>query len=500
MTKENSNSLYKILQGSFIVNKFMNKTLYIIILIIVSVSFSACFAAPKEPEREKYLIPSPTEEISEYDTTIKMALVTDDFVMESWPMMDELYALSGMKAYYKTVRPTDWQDIIGRIMVASEGYDFVELDSYMAYVYQNDLVDISEYVQEYAPNYLEWAMNDYTFASNYAYGQPITYFPFREDTNIFLGCAFADPSMRGETIMDIEEFTIFMEGKQLSFDGSTSELIELIAPYFATSTYWYNGSDNQMVYGPTSDEFKLMLKVLNNFYQLGIIPKDFEYNPPTELTESVNTNTAGIVLATEDNFEWLYEQGYKPVMLNFSTNAYIPVYPSQPSKMGGIIAGTGNEVNVLKFIDACFSDEGRALLNYGVDGIHTIAHEDGSIEYLDPYTMSGDYQWQEQGLTPEGLPGIYYNSWARFDEELLENLIVMRQYLPDDNFLIPTTMIAYTSFQPRQIVHDSVQNVQYEWWTAFIKGEKSLDWDWGEYLSEMNNAGCTQGYLDSSFN
>lgn len=478
----------------------MHKILYIIILIVFIVSFTSCFSPAEAPQNEEYLIPSPQEQMTEFDTTIKMALVTKDFVMESWPMMDELYALSKMKAYYKTIRPQDWQEIVGRIMSAPEGYDFVELDTYTAYAHSDKLVDISQYVEQYAPNYLEWALNDYTFASNYAYGQPITYFPFREDTNVFLGCAFADPSIRGETVMDIEEFTTFMTGKQISYEGSTRELVDLIAPYFGTSTYWYIGNDSQMVYGPTSDEFKLMLKVLNNFYQLGIIPEDFEYNPPTELTESVDKNTAGVVLSTEDNFEWLYEQGYKPVMLNFSSNAYIPSYPNQPSKMGGIIAGTGNEINVLKFIDACFSDEGRALLNYGVDGTHTIAHEDGSIEYLEPYTMSGDYQWIEQGLTPEGLPGIYYNSWARFDEQLLSDLIQMRQYLPEYDFLITTNNIAYTSFQPKQIVRDSVKNVQYEWWSAFIKGEKSLDWDWGEYLSAMNNAGCNQGYIESPFN
>lgn len=488
------------MQGSFIVNKFLNKTLYIITMVFIIASFSSCFTPPEEPEKEDYLIPSPTEQPEGYDTTIKLALVTDNFVMESWPLMDELYSLSKMKAYYKTIRPSDWQDTIGRVIASGEGYDFVELDDYTANVYKNDLVDISQYVEQYAPNYLEWAMNDYTFASNFAYGQPITYFPFREDTNIFIGCVFADPSIRGKNIMDIEEFTAFMEGKQLTFEGSTNELIELIAPYFGTSTYWYNNTDNQITYGPTSDEFKLMLKILNNFYDLGIIPENFEYNPPTNLTESVNNNTAGVVLSTEDNFEWLHEQGYEPVMLNFSSSSYIPSYPNQPSKMGGIVSGTGNEINVLKFIDACFSAEGRALLNYGVDGVHTSVHEDGSIEYLEPYTLSGDYQWQEQGLTPEGLPGIYYNSWARFDRDLLEDLISMRQYLPDDEFLLPTSAIAYTSFQPKQIVRYSVENVQYKWWSAFIKGEKSLDWDWGEYLAAMNNSGCTQGYLDSPFN
>jgi len=481
------------------VKKIVNKTFYIIICLVIGVWLSSCFAAPKEPEKEEYLTTQPAEESTEYESEITMALVSNDFVMESWPIMSYLYNLSGIRANYKTIRPDDWQDTLGRIMADSEGYDFVELDSLSASYYKSELIDISPYLEEYAPDYVAWAKKYPAFASDYAYGQPITYFPVREDSNTFAGCVFADPSLRNTETMDIEQFTEFMLGKEIAFNGSTKELVELFAPYFGTSTYWYQ-SEGQNIYGPTSDEFKIMLKVLNNFYELGIIPQDFEYSPPSDFTESVSSRTAGVALGTESDFEWLYEQGYKPVMLNFSSNAYMPSYPDEPSKMGGIIAGTGNEIDVLKFINACFSDEGRALLNYGVNGVHTIAHKDGSIEYLLPYTQSGTYQWKEQGLTPEGLPGIYYNSWARYSEDLQEELISLRKYLPDNDFLIPTYEIPFTSYQPKEAVKDNVENVQYDWWTAFIKGEKSIEWDWGEYLAVMGSAGCSQGYLDSPFN
>jgi len=481
------------------VKKVFNKSIYILMLSIFISVLSSCFTPPNPLPTEEYMTPQPTQDIESVEKSIKMALVTDKFVMESWPLMTELYTLSGVKAYYKTIRPDDWQDTIGRILASGEGYDFVELDRYNATYYKTHLLDISTYLEEYAPNYLEWAMNSPTFASDYVYGQPITYFPFREDKNIIKGCVFADPSIGDSQVITIDEFTEFMSGKQIAYKGSTKELVELFAPYFGTSTYWYN-QNTQPVYGPTSEEFKLMLKILNNFYTLGIIPEDYEFNPPSEFAQTVAGNTAGVVLSTESDFEWLYEQGYKPIMLNFSSNAYLPSYPDEPSKMGGIVAGTGKEIDVLKFIDTCFSKEGRALLNYGVDGLHTNAHNDGSIEYLEPYTQSGAYQWRRQGLTPEGLPGIYYNSWAKYDEDLLNDLIELRDYLPDSSFLIPASNVAYTGYQSQRITKDSVENLQYEWWTAFIKGEKSVDWDWGDYLSALNNAGCNQGYLDSLFN
>ncbi|MBN2879541.1 MAG: hypothetical protein JXN65_07910 [Clostridia bacterium] len=479
-------------------NIFYYRFTAVIILVLV-LMLSACFAPPEPAAPEEYLTPQPQETEAAYDSTVNMALVTDDYVMESWPVIKKLYGLSGVKANFKTIRPVDWTDTIGRIMSSGEGYDFVELDSYSAYVYNDHLLDIAPYLDEYAPDFRDWALSWPSFASAYAYGQPITYFPFREDSNIFMGCAFADASLRNTNILTLNEFKEFMTGKQLMFYGSTRELVQLIAPYFGTSDYWYT-KDEQMIYGPSSDEFREMLKTLNEFYSAGIIPEDYEYSPPSRTEIGAADNTAGVILGTEDDFEWLYDEGYSPVMLNFSEDAYIPSYPLEPSKTGGIIAGTGNEINVLKFINSCFSEDGRALLNYGEDKLHTLSHTDGSIEYLVPFSGSGDYQWKEQGLTPEGLPGIYYNSWAKYDEALLNELIDMRKYLPENGFLVPSSQIAYTSYLPKQIVRDSVENLQYEWWTAFIKGEKSLDWDWGEYLSQMESAGCMQGYLSSRFN
>ena len=479
--------------------KFLDKKEYIIALIIISVFLSSCFSPPVPESTESYMTPEPTKAIDSIEKSIQMALITEDYVMESWPVMTELYKLSGIKAYYKTIRPDDWQDNIVRILESGDEYDFLEMDSYTAAFYRERLFDISPYLEEYAPNYLQWALNDETFASNYAYGQPITYFPIREDENILKSCVFADPSIRNKDTLNLEEFITFMDEKEIAFRGSTNELVDFFAPYFGINTYWYY-SEGQAVYGPTSDEFKTLLRTLHDFYELGIIPNDYQYNPPTQYTNAVSKRTAGIAFGKEADFEWLYDEGYKPIMLNFSENAYLPAYADEPSKMGGIIAGTGKELDVLKFIDTCFSKEGRALLNYGIGGVHTLAHEDGSIEYLLPYTHSGAYQWQEQGLTPEGVPGIYYNSWAKYSEELLADLIPLRQYLPDNSFLVPAASVAYTSYQPKRIVKESVENLEYMWWTDFITGEKSVDWDWGDYLYAMNNSGATQGYLESTFN
>lgn len=478
---------------------FINKISFIFILSALCVALSSCYSVPTSIPKEAYNTPEPDKNTIDPDKVINIVVVSENLVWESWPLMNELYALSGMKANYKTIRPTDWQDAMSKILASDEQYDMMELDEYNATLYKTKLLDITPYLAEYAPNYAAWANKNASFASAYNYGQPIAYFPFREDTNTFAGSAFVASSAMGADSMTLEAFYEYVRDKQVVCNGSTYELVDMFAPYFGTSTYWYT-KDNVAVYGPTSEEFKQMLNELSNMYSLGIIPNDFEYAPPSYFTVAVQNNTAALALSTQETYEFLYSEGYTPIMLNFADDAYVPSTPLQPSKMGSILTGTGNEFNVLKFIDTCFSKEGRALLNYGVQGVHTLAHADGAIEYLEPYTLSGAYQWRQQGLTPEGLPGVYYNSWARYEEDLLSALIPLRQYLPQNNFHIPYADIPYTSMQARKITKTSVESLQYEWWNAFIRGEKTTDWDWGAYISELTNAGCYQGYLSYSTN
>lgn len=99
-------------------------------------------------------------------------------------------------------------------------------------------------------------------------------------------------------------------------------------------------------------------------------------------------------------------------------------------------------------------------------------------------------------MTPEGLPGVYYNSWAQFDEELLSDLVVTRQYLPDENFLIAKDVIDYKYAIPKRTARANVEALQYEWWTAFIKGEKDIDTEWTRYVSALTGAGCYHGYME----
>ncbi len=70
--------------------------------MIASILLSACAVEPPEVELEPYFTPEP--DVVTEDAVlpeINMVLVSDDFVMENWDVIEELYRLSGVRANFK---------------------------------------------------------------------------------------------------------------------------------------------------------------------------------------------------------------------------------------------------------------------------------------------------------------------------------------------------------------------------------------------------------------
>jgi hypothetical protein len=115
--------------------------------------------------------------------------------------------------------------------------------------------------------------------------------------------------------------------------------------------------------------------------------------------------------------------------------------------------------------------------------------DNGAIVPLEPYTKYDAYQWKEQGLTPEGMPGVYYNSWTRFSQELYDLLVPMRVYAPTDDMLVMKLPVTGSDAVASQVIMGEINPLFHEWWSEFIVGSKSLSTDWSDYIRDINGAG-----------
>ena len=108
-----------------------------------------------------------------------------------------------------------------------------------------------------------------------------------------------------------------------------------------------------------------------------------------------------------------------------------------------------------------------------------------SLSHLPKYNS---FQWKEQGLTPEGIPGVYYNSWMKYPDELFDMLLPMRRYAQDESEIPLSMPVTGANAVASQVVTGSLNPIFHEWWSGFIVGNKSFS-EWRSYINEINGAG-----------
>ena len=470
-------------------NKYIKAKSLVLFLMIVFM-LASCFKMPQE-EETKIPLPTETPPLPAPQTQITMMLKTDDFVMEDWAVMDELFKRSGISAVIKTIRPARFTETLKLNLSSGEIYDIMELPPEYAQAADQYIIDAAPLINQYAPNYVNWIN---TFSSNMLTSLATTMgevkvFPIRQESGVIGAVPFIKNHVEGREF-DASSFynAVFQSGGRFAVPGSTVKLCELMAPFFNTSSGVYL-KDGVETYGPVTEEFKAMLLYLNSMYQNNLLSESFFVYTATNLLFDMTSGdvTAGII--TEKYYEQAYEAGMEPFMFKPVDGAHLLGYTKEPVSYAAITSANGMEVQAMQFIDYCFSDEGRELLNNGIEGLHIRKFDNGVMEPLKPYTRYDAYQWKEQGLTPEGMPGVYYNSWMKFSPELYDLLVPMRQYAPDESteaFWLPVTGNEAIA---SQVVLGELNPLLHEWWSEFIVGSKSLSSDWHRYVNDINGTG-----------
>ena len=179
---------------------------------------------------------------------------------------------------------------------------------------------------------------------------------------------------------------ITQSGGKFAVPGSTYTLCELMAPMFGTSAgaMIKNGT---LVYGPTTEEFKSMLLYLNSLYMNNMISESFFVYTPTNLLYDLKSGDVTAGVFTQDYYEAAFEAGMEPFMFSPVEDAGLPGYAKEPVSYAAVSDVNGNAANAIMLLDYCFSDDGRRLLNNGIEGLHVRLYENGVLQELEPFTQ-----------------------------------------------------------------------------------------------------------------
>lgn len=320
------------------------------------------------------------------------------------------------------------------------------------------IIDLADYLEEYAPNYLYWVDQVDGFANittdeGYRPG-----FVHILDTP---SITKSGPVTRGDwmeklgiktptTIDELHDMLLAMYqeyGAQCEFDATASAFsgawgTNLTISTFPSVSYPIYQIDGQVVYGPVTEEARDYLKTMKSWIDEGILYSDFATR--TSNMGTISDFAAGTfsyyngdtdALATAASY--FTDPDATMVALPYAVREEGDVIPfdgyhSSMSTLTGqgtfsITAACENVELAVSVLDWRYSEAGSFLFNYGVEGISFYYDENGVPQYTDLIVNN------EDGLSATWLAAVYMDeygyveNYTKFDSQMTQEQLEARE-------------------------------------------------------------------------
>lgn len=194
-----------------------------------------------------------------------------------------------------------------------------------------------------------------------------------------------------QSVADLEKIlTQFKEKKGAAAPLSVVGLNSLIT-FAGGFLDFYVDSDGKVQYGLLDDSFKTAVETLHNWYQKGLVDKDFVSLDNATLDSNILNGKTGVTFAAGGSGlgKWLqYMEESDP---QFNLSGFALPYALMTGNLTSEYAGYGsvaisakckNPKLAARFLDYGFSEEGNMLYNFGVEGV-SYTMENGVPTYTD---------------------------------------------------------------------------------------------------------------------
>ena len=275
---------------------------------------------------------------------------------------------------------------------------------------------------------------------------------------------------------------------------------------------WYPDENGNMQYEFMSDRAKEFYTWLNNFYEEGLLDPELTMGDETKLFEKVSRNEVGAFLAypaqipaLESALEANGVEGAELLPLVPPKGPY-----AQMTEILGDVTVNGYVVTescknpevVVALIDYLMSNEGKALMNLGIEGVTYTRDADGTPKFTEYVTANPD------GLAPSevlsafgcqlGLP--YIMSTERGEAMLFEYPEEMRNIFVEVSektkpYAQPTLILPpATEEESKQISGLLGDLTTYVWEMTgkFTVGTADIEAEWDNYVSYLKQLGVDQ--------
>jgi putative aldouronate transport system substrate-binding protein len=373
---------------------------------------------------------------------------------------------------------------------------------------QGALVNILDYVNE-MPNFKKW-MDKYPEISKSAIAADGKMYKFPNEgfgeTNRMIWLVrddvFKQHGLTAPKTYD-ELYTVLKKLKELypnsyplAFrSGASLTMMKNLSANFSTNEGYYY-ENNELKYGPISDNYKKIVEYLNKFYKEGLIPPDWLTMDTKQWQDIMSTNRSFVT------FDYISRIDFFNLALRKDNPNFNMAFMAPPAGLPGgkqlsaytqfvesgltVSSKSKNIKGVMKYIDFYYSDDGRNVASWGKEG-ETYTVTNGKKQLIKDKFVDVSDMRKKTGLATNG---VY--TWIDFDAHLSLASPELQAAYPearkyDDVFR------ARASFNEKEqeIISTSglaIDKHREESITKFILGEKSLN-DWDKYVDEAKKLG-----------
>lgn len=485
----------------------------------------------EEPEPEIYPLVEETTTLSVYAPFVSENTdAVDDF--SDWVVVQQAQEVTNIEIEWTQV-PTSQYTELCPIMIASGDYSDMIFSLNQGYSLSRSyaeevIIDLSDYIYEYAPNYcalVDEIPNGWSKASNED-GTVMAIYSLNSESNqqgvLIRGDWLEDLGL--EVPETVDQFLDMLYAFQdaygvapLQMSSATQEGLIFTSAYdtpgyqismFNPGNYWYQ-IDGVVNCGLICDGTRETLRIMNQLYEDNIFSRDFYTfsagSMDTTKNGLVSGNIVGVLAISDsmvDNYtemvadiEGAYWVAAKNPVLNEGDMIHFGNVDevSSGSSHASISASCENVELCLQWLDYWYSEQGIMAFNYGIEG-ETYTVENGKPVYTD---IIENNQWNTGYVTainsycPVGnIPS--YNDIRRFSQyysDLSIQAIELWGSASDFAYVMPTISLTDDESEDYNSRSADIETYCKECVLAFITGTMDIETQWEEYVGTMETLG-----------
>lgn len=262
---------------------------------------------------------------------------------------------------------------------------------------------------------------------------------------------------------------------------------------------YYDFDAKEWRYGPTEGNYKAMVEMWKRLYDEGLVPPDFLSLQTKQWQDMMSTGKSFVTIDYISRVDF-FNNAMQKENPEFSMQFMAPPAGIEGGKQlnpyfhymeGGLtVASTSKHIkDVMAFMDFFYSEEGRTLSSWGVEG-ETFVKEGGTIKFKPEFTDVIEMRKQTGLQTSGTYTWIDFNAHlSLFSDDLKHAFEEAAKY--DPPAMQPRPAFTEKENETISITGQAIKKHRDESFAKFVTGSRSLA-EWDKYVEEMNSLGVDQ--------